>query len=103
MHLLKDQHPVIMESFPTTATDLYSPFCSTEAGVGDPVTFECPNPMCGIALADHNSVCDHLAVPGSPCTLWAMEYVESILDQGPEDDGDIPSPFPYLRYALTCR
>lgn len=70
--------------------DLHSPFRPTVAGGGDPFAFSCPNPLCNMSLADHNSVCDHLAVPGSSCTQWAMEYVEKILNQDPEDEGDVP-------------
>lgn len=80
-------------------TDLHSPFRPTVTGNGDPLTFVCPNPPCRVVLPDHNSVCDHLAVPGSPCTQWAMEYVEKILNQDPEDDGAIH----WFLYILNMR
>lgn len=93
-----------MDSFASLSlADLHSPFRPTIAGDGEPSAFVCPNPSCGVALADHNSVCDHLAVPGSSCTQWAMEYVENILNQDPEDDGDVHWSLLYLRCALTCQ
>lgn len=65
---------------------------SQSHSTGSIPVFSCPNPACNFILASHDNICDHLLVPRSLCTVWAMNMVNSILrgNLDVKDDSHMP-------------
>ena len=54
--------------------------------------FPCPNPMCGKIFNTGDLACQHLAIPDSYCSRWAMDIINRTHGSSNVDNGEIPSP-----------
>jgi hypothetical protein len=40
--------------------------------------FSCPNPLCDLneLFSDYDAVCEHLNIPSTHCSQWAIDFVD---------------------------
>ena len=50
-------------------------------------SFPCPNPMCGKIFNTSDLVCQHLAIPDSYCSRWAMDIINRMHRSSDVDNG----------------